>query len=274
MDCIQAAREDVLERYVAGSLSDEDRDAFEAHYFTCDRCFDDLQTLQAIRDELPRLSPDLAGPSRRWLPAWAPAAAVAATIVLAVGLTMWMRPAPVAIPDTTQAQLPSKPERSEIPPPRPSAPVAPGPSLEQLARFDPPGYTPQRLRSVPDEATSHFLRGMEHYGKADYVTALASLRLAAQADPDAAHIRFFLGISHLMLGQREAGIERLRATIALGDSPYLEEAHWYLAKAFLAQRDLGAAEAELNRLIQLRGQQSDEARRLLGQIQTLKERSD
>ena len=34
----------------------------------------------------------------------------------------------------------------------------------------------------------------------------------------------------------------LQATIALGDSPYLEDAHWYLAKAFLRRKDLGAAE--------------------------------
>ena len=35
-----------------GRLSEEDRDAFEEHYFECARCFDELQTLQAIREEL------------------------------------------------------------------------------------------------------------------------------------------------------------------------------------------------------------------------------
>ena len=55
-----------------------------------------------------------------------------------------------------------------------------------------------------------------------------------------------------MVGQDAAGIERLRATIALGDSPYLEEAHFNLAKALLRRKDFGAAEAQLKALIQLR----------------------
>ena len=110
------------------------------------------------------------------------------------------------------------------------------------------------MRDVPDEATARFLRGMEHFRKADYMNAVEDLRRAAESDPDAAHIRFFLGVTHLMLGQDDAAIDRLRATIALGDSPYLEEAHWYLAKALLRRnnRERGS-ETELRTLIQLQG---------------------
>ena len=32
MDCDRVAREEILERYLAGGLSEEDRDAFEEHY--------------------------------------------------------------------------------------------------------------------------------------------------------------------------------------------------------------------------------------------------
>ena len=133
-------------------------------------------------------------------------------------------------------------------------------------------YKAPTLRGVPDEATERFQRGMEHYRQADYAAAVGDLRTAAELDPDAAHIRFFLGISHLMLGQDDAAIDRLRATIALGDSPYLEEAHRYLAKAFLRRNDLGAAETQLKRLIQLRGSWSDEAQRLLTQVERFKQR--
>ena len=48
------ARDEILESYLLRRLIEEDRDAFEQHYFECARCFDELQTLQAIRDELPR----------------------------------------------------------------------------------------------------------------------------------------------------------------------------------------------------------------------------
>ena len=157
-------------------------------------------------------------------------------------------------------------------PPEPTA--VSEPSLEQLARVEPPRYEPQRLRDVPDEATKRFQRGMEHYRKADYAGAVEDLRAAAELDPDAPHIRFFLGISDLMLGDDDAAIDRLRATIALGDSSYLEEAHLYLAKAFLRRKDLDAAEAELKKLVQLQGSGSGEARRLLTQVERLKQRSD
>ena len=52
MDCARIARTGVLERYLLGRLRDRDRTAFEAHYFECDRCFDELQILQTVREEL------------------------------------------------------------------------------------------------------------------------------------------------------------------------------------------------------------------------------
>jgi hypothetical protein len=115
---------------------------------------------------------------------------------------------------------------------------------------------------------------MEHYRKAEYARAAEDLRVAADLDPEAAHSRFFLGISHLLLKQDDAGIDRLQATIALGDSAYLEDAHFYLAKAFLGRPDPRAAETQLKKLVQLGGSRSNEARRLLAAIQKLNERSE
>ena len=123
---------------------------------------------------------------------------------------------------------------------------------------------------MPDEATARFHQGMERYRKADYAGAVAELRGAAELDPEASHISFFLGICHLMVSEDDAGIERLQATIALGDSPYLEEAHLHLAKAFLRRKDFGAAETQLKTLIQLRGSKGAEAGQLLTRIQELK----
>jgi tetratricopeptide (TPR) repeat protein len=125
------------------------------------------------------------------------------------------------------------------------------------------------MRDAGDQATARFRRGMERYRKADYTAAVADLRAASDLDPDAAHIRFFLGISYLMLGDDVAAMRQLRATIALGDSPYLEEAHFYLAKAFLRRHDIRAAETHLKKVIQLRGPRADEARRLLAAVEQL-----
>jgi tetratricopeptide (TPR) repeat protein len=273
MDCDRASREEIFENYLTDRLSEEDRAAFEEHYFGCPRCFDELQTLQAIREEL-RDGAEFEDNAGRTVPRWAQAAGLAAAVVLAAGTMLWMRPSvPSGVQNETAAPVQSQAESPRRPPPQESERAVPEPSLEQLARIQPPPYQPIRLRGVPDEATARFQKGMERYRKADYAGAVAELRGAAELDPEASHIRFFLGICHLMVSEDDAGIERLQATIGLGDSPYLEEAHLYLAKAFLRRKDFGAAEAQLKALIQLRGSKSAEAGRLLTQIQKLKQSS-
>ena len=276
MDCDRAAREEVFESYLADRLSEEDRAAFEEHYLGCARCFDELQTLQEIRDVLSDGGGQSERTTARRLRGWAPALGVAATVVLATGAMLWMRsPTPPEPRESAQPQPQSRATSSERPVPSVSEPaVAQKSSLEELTRVQPPPYQPLRLRGLPDEATTRFLSGMEHYREADYGAAVTDLRAAAALDSEASHVNFFLGISQLMVGQDADGIERLRATIALGDSPYLEEAHFNLAKALLRRKDFGAAEAELQALIQLRGSKGAEAGRLLTQIQELKKSSD
>lgn len=276
MDCAMVDREELLERYVMGRLSEEDRTAFEEHYFDCDRCFGELQALQAIRGELRRPGVEVLGTTTPAARSWILAAGLAAALLLGVAGLLWLRP--ISRPEQTRA--------TQTPPPAPPAAASPGspqleqqkPSaipataLEQLARVEPPPYEPLRLRGAADEATERFQRGMEHYRKGDYARAADDLRAAAELDPDAAHIHFFLGASQLILRQDEAAIDRLRATIALGDSPYLEEAHLYLAKALLRRKDLVAAEIELKKVVQLGGSVSSEAKRLLTELAKLKER--
>jgi carboxypeptidase family protein len=72
-------------------------------------------------------------------------------------------------------------------------------------------------------------------------------------------------VSELVLGNLDPAINSLRQTIVVGDSPYLEDAHFYLAEAFLRRNDPLAAESELNQVIagNLRGARSKEALRLL-----------
>jgi len=272
MDCGIAAREALFEGYLTGHLNEEEREAFEEHYFACARCFAELQALEAIREELRRCEAEEAPRPARVFPAWAQAAALAATVVLALGTAWWMRAfEPPGVPNETAprqqagAESPSRPGPSES-----EGRAASAPSLEQLARVQAPPYQPLTLRGVPDEAAARFQRGMERYRKADYAGAITELRRAAALDPDASHIGFFLGICHLMVEEDDAGIARLRATIALGDSPYLEEAHLYLAKALLRRKDVRGAEAELKQVTQLRGSKSGEARNLLIAIQKLK----
>lgn len=270
MDCDRVAREEVLESYLGDRLSQDDRDAFEQHYFECERCLDDLRLLESIRTELRPPAPALALPTRRRLTWLVPAVGVAAVVVLASAVGLWRRPeAPGAPPAaSTDRSVPGIPPPNATPGPPPL--TAPRPSLEALARVEPAPYEPLTFRSVTAEAAP-FRRGMEHYRQADYRGAIVDLRAAQELDPEAPHVHFFLGVSHLLLGEDADAVDQLRTTIALGDSPYLEEAHLYLAKAFLRQKNLDAAERQLRELIALGGSSSGEARRLITQLGRLKE---
>jgi len=278
MECAEFQREEVVERYVAGSLSPEERESFEDHYFACEQCFAAVQAQRALQAELSASAAEIRvmpAPHRRALP-WKVAMAAAVAVILTVLGIRWGI-------------------KSDLSPPAPSTPPAQTaqstpvePSLVELARFDPPIYTPVVLRGAQDEgvpkvrtpspavdrgaqyeATSKFRGAMKQYQKRDYTHAITGLRTAARLNAKEPSTIFFLGVSYLLADQTDAGIEVLRHSVALGDTPYLEESHYYLAKAFLRKGDLAAARRELQQVVHLEGDHEDEARRLLEQLEAL-----
>ncbi len=294
--CTSSERDEVFARYVQGALSPEDQDAFEEHFFTCETCFDKLQTFQALQAQLGARPLDAPAarvvPARWWRWALVP---LAAGLVLATAIALWpTRRTPVA-PQSTVAEAPRQQPPAGVPatpgtPPQPRvqpqpAPVAPGPgpaapaatppgsapvmALPELARVEPPPYIPLSLRGRRDEAAGRFEAAMRRYRDGDYAGAISELSAAARLRPNSANIVFFLAICQLLTGQLDVAIAGLQNTVALGESPYLEEAHYYLAKARLRQGDLRAARTELRRTIELRGQMETDARRLLAQVEAL-----
>ncbi len=260
MKCAQIKHEEVVERYLTGSLGAEERESFEEHYFACEQCFAALQVQRALQAELSASAPQI-----RAMPApnptawrWTAAMVTAAVVILAVlGIRWGMKPdlSPSAPPTQTMQPGPA------------------GPSLAELARFDPPTYTPAVLRGAQDKPMRKFRAAMKHYQQGDYARAINGLREAAKLNPKDAGALFFLGVSHLLSGQTDDGIAVLQQSVALGDNPYLEEAHYYLAKAFLHKSDLAAAEAELQKTVQLKGDLESKAQELSQAIQALHRRS-
>jgi anti-sigma factor RsiW len=85
-------REEITELYVTGRLTENDREAFEAHFFECGRCFEELNAYQLVQEELDRAcasdwrhtSPDAPRRTGSWT--W-----LAAAAVVALGLSIWKR---------------------------------------------------------------------------------------------------------------------------------------------------------------------------------------
>jgi tetratricopeptide (TPR) repeat protein len=246
MDCERIENDEIIEKYLTGKLDQAEQKAFESHFFGCPKCFGKLQVLRALQEELwesdePAL-PEVAKPARLWSRPWQIAAAASAAIVLIVAV-LWRGSG--GIKGTSVG------------------PAGESSVLGTLARFDPPAYVPPTLRGAADEATERFRAGMRFYQKGDYTQAIPELRSAAGVHPQAANVRFFLGICLLLAGQTDAGIGELKQTVDLSDSAYLAEAHFYLAKAFLGKGEASRARKELKAVVELRGRFGDEAARLL-----------
>jgi hypothetical protein len=288
MTCEEITQLELMERYLLGRLEQPDRDAFDQHLFECEACFERLQTLRAVRRELAATAgardaePERARFSWTWKWALVPAFA---TVVI-VSVIVWPRVfrSPVQVPAIPGGQsaggsVTTPPGQGSSGQPSSGQPSSGQPSqgapgqgqsaavlLAELGRFEPPPFTPGSLRGVQDTAAARFREGMTLYARRDYRGAIAGLRVAARLDPEAAHATFFLGICYVLGGQHDEGIRALRQTIQLGDSPFLEEAHFYLAKALLQRSDPASARQELTRTIELKGPLEQQARRLLADL--------
>ena len=80
---------------------------------------------------------------------------------------------------------------------------------------------------------------------------------------------FYLGVSELITDEPDKAIATLSKLIQIEGSPYAEESHWFLAKAFLKKQDLVSAQKELEVVVALNGAHLDEARRDLEAVRRL-----
>jgi TolA-binding protein len=300
MSCEQVLREELARRYLLGALSAADQEAFEQHYFECAGCFDELENLRLLRQALARDgAAGEAGSAARGGPApWRWAAAAAVVALVAGGLYLRFagsNNAPAGpgggegLPADQQPAVPAQPVAEAPGPPLPETaasaqrppsapPVAAGAAarsatLAALAVVHAPHYTPVVLRGALDEAARHFREAMRLYVTRDYAGAKRELLAAAALDRERPDIAFFLGICALLTDEPAAAIAELRRTIALGESPYLEEAHFYLAKAHMQRDELGDAAAQLEATVRLRGEREQEARELLQKLQAFRRTS-
>ncbi len=132
--------------------------------------------------------------------------------------------------------------------------------FDLLAAFDAPPSVREPGAPKP------FQTAMARYAKQDYAGAASELRAVADANPNFAAARFYLGISLLLAGDRIAGIQELRALTTVGNGPYRERARFYLAKGLLAEHDGVRAQQQLMELIAEHGRLEKEASALLEQM--------
>jgi len=245
MSCTESSTE-VAERYLRGALDEASASTFEDHYFECERCFATLQDLRALREELSTGRATLGTAGRAsWASPWLPLAAL--VVLGSAGAFWYSRARPVEAPAPTAATTTAS-------------------ILAELARVDAPAWTPVQLRGAESEASVRFGEAMVPYAKRDWPAALPLLREAARLDPGAPEVSFYRGASALLAGETPEAIESLRRVVSLGETPFLDEAHFLLAKAQLRSGNLPAAQAELRKVVELGGERRATARQLVERL--------
>ena len=132
-----------------------------------------------------------------------------------------------------------------------------------------PGGKPGQQNST-EIARGLFQKAMDAYLEQRYSAAATLLEDAAQAEPKAPDINFFLGICRLMLAKPEDAVAPLKNVLANEKSTYTQSAHYYLAKAYVQTDNLAEAEAQLQAAVAMPGRLRSEASSMLSRVHALR----
>jgi len=264
-NCTGAPAEKYAESYVLGTLPESESEQFEDHYFDCNVCLAQVQTLQSMAQALgrDRQSPESVPANRKGtFFAWPvrPAFVGAIAAMLLIAFAGYKALAPSSSHPAIDTASTAKPNATIQPPadqqPAVSTPAAS--ALPELADLTLPPFSPGVLRG--DGQDIHFEQGMKAYGAGDCRTALLEL---AQVPPDSGHAtstHFYSGACQMHTGNLAAAATRLRQIANAGDSPQQEAALYYLAQIALARNDATTARRDLAQTIKLHGDFETRAR--------------
>jgi tetratricopeptide (TPR) repeat protein len=202
----------MIERYVAGTASDEEAAAIEAHFLGCANCQKEVELAAAIKLGLSRTANKSAA-TRKWI---GPSLVLAAAAALTIAVNISQRP-----------RL----------------------KLEALGNLDSaPLYSSVAIRdAAPSSGTSSFDEGVAAYNQHRYGEAATAFARARTQNSGSASAIFFLGASLLMNGKSQEAVSAFADVAAIGEGPYLAEADYLRAKALLR---LGNASEALRALDQ------------------------
>jgi anti-sigma factor RsiW len=286
MNCEHAGNPELVERYVSGQLPDDEAATFELHYFECEECLAAIQTGQAIggvaaaKVPSPKVIPMPARATGR--PRWIYPAAAAAALILATlaGWRFFGSQSPktgtmaVTRPDVSTPEVAAQPQVKASTP-------AEGQllAMNRLEAIDALPYRGSVLRgSNNEDSADRFRQAMMSYNARDYRAAAGRLSAIPVGVPGSgrpedhitdAGVQLYLGISRMILDENGSAVEALRRAVQYGDTPYLENAGYYLAKGLIRQRHYPEAAAQLRETVALNGDRKSAARQLLEDLNKL-----
>ena len=115
-----------------------------------------------------------------------------------------------------------------------------------------------------------FRNAMAAYLDGNYSDASGLLEQAALNEPGALDVQFYLGICRLLIGQPQRAIEPFTNAAKVNSPVLQQQAHYYLAKAYVQSLQLKEAEDEFRVASQLTGPLKNDASGLLSRLQALR----
>jgi len=128
-------------------------------------------------------------------------------------------------------------------------------------------YTPPRDERIFRRPLTAFARAMAAYQENNFAEAINQLETLSQLDlRDGAEGQFYLGVSLLLVGRSQDAVLPLTQAVQLSVGMRREASHYYLALAYLKVNQPHQALAELEAVIEMKGERRAEAERLKQQV--------
>ena len=134
---------------------------------------------------------------------------------------------------------------------------------ETLARVYPPAY---RDLDTASNRSAELRTAIDRYTQRDFSSAIPAFITVVNKQPASAEARLYLGICYLAAEKGAAGVAELRKVVEAGDTPYLEQARFYLAKGLLSTGDIAGARQQLNDAVAMHGDLEQQAETLLARL--------
>lgn len=229
-----------IDSYFHGTLTEEMQEAFELHYFECDRCFTELKIVERLHSKEVSIVSPTPAKSRVWITQWKPVA-VFGTILLAI-LASWF-----IIQQERRADMGK---------------------YYELTAFSAPTFVTKETRSLVTGSAERFAEAMDFYNKKDYARALE--RMAQIPDgSDNPQVLFFKGICLLLTDHLNPALTAFDSIIQKMDPSYFDEAIYFKAVTLLRLNRKEDGVKELNRLTVMYSPYTSKAKDLLAKIENM-----
>lgn len=234
MECREFIR--LIDSYLKEEIPEEEREAFEAHYFECDACFAELKLHERLYSkEVPIV---LKGTKPSWAWAFKPLLVLSSLLIVVVSSLL-------VVNNYKQAKF-----------------------LYDISAVEPPAYVQTQTRDALQNKT--FTNAMFLYNNREYDEALKLLNsIDAGSTESNSQVTFFRGICHLETNQPGKAIEAFDIIIKDMNPSYYDEAIFYKGIALLR---LNEKEAALEQFYNLASMFSPYASRAKGLIEKIDKR--